>query len=63
MKYKVSAGQTVSSAKHERDFREGEIIDLSHASGADIAILLSAGVIVEIQEVQKEEAKKDVKHG
>lgn len=48
--FKVQPGRGISSQKHGRDFLEGEIVDLSHASGQEIADLLATGAVVEVFE-------------
>jgi hypothetical protein len=59
--YKVTPGQTLWSNKHQKHFNEGEIIDLSHAFPADIAILLGIGAIVEeeVKEIKPFPVKKE----
>ena len=54
----VLPGQIVSSIKYQKDFKEGEVIDLSFASDEDVAALVASGAVKEIQE-----NKKDVKNG
>ena len=47
--YKVAPGQILSSQKTGKLYREGDTIDLEHASNADISLLLSLGAIIEIE--------------
>lgn len=70
--FEVEKGRVISSAKYGRDFKEGEVIDLSHASDEDIAALLESGAVKETQKrtmtkatpEQIEEAKEaEVKNG
>lgn len=43
--FEVEKGRAISSAKYGRDFKEGEVIDLSHASDEDIAALVESGAV------------------
>lgn len=46
--FKVAPGRTAWSNHWQKHFYEGETIDLSHSTDADIATLLEIGAIVEI---------------
>ena len=59
--FKVQPGRGISSIKHQKDFFEGEIVDLSHATAQEIATLEDIGAIVEVD--QKEQEKDTVKDG
>lgn len=52
--FKVAPGRRVWSNKHRKYFEAGEVIDLSHASNADIAAVVASGAIVEYQEAKPE---------
>lgn len=58
--FKVAPGKIVWSEKFQKHFREGEILDLSHASDEDIAKVEATGVIVP---VTQEEVKKEASNG
>jgi len=58
--YRVAPGRIVWSEKHQKHFHEGEIVDLSHASGADIAAVVASGAIV-AEEVPNAGTKKSIK--
>jgi len=45
--FEVEKGRAISSAHYGRDFKEGEVIDLSFASDEDIAALLASGAVKE----------------
>ena len=45
--FEVEKGRAISSAHYGRDFKEGEVIDLSFASDEDIALLLASGAVKE----------------
>lgn len=57
----VAKGQTLSSIKYQKDFHEGESIDLSHASDEDIAALVKAGAIVPAGDAP--EVEEEVENG
>lgn len=59
--FKVAPGRIVWSEKFQKHFREGEILDLSHASDADIAAVLLSGAIVpaSVEEVEDNEEAND----
>jgi hypothetical protein len=43
--FEVEKGRVISSVHYGRDFREGEVIDLSFASEEDIAALVASGAV------------------
>lgn len=47
--YEVEKGRTITSTHYGRDFKEGEVIDLSFASDEDCAALLASGAVKETQ--------------
>ena len=59
--FKVAPGRIVWSEKFQKHFHEGEILDLSHASDADIAPVLLSGAIVpaSVEEVEDNEEVHD----
>jgi hypothetical protein len=59
--YRVAQGRTIWSEKHQKHFYEGEIVDLSHASGADIAAVIASGAIVQENLVQIKADTRKVK--
>lgn len=59
--FKVAPGRIVWSEKWQKHFREGESLDLSHASDQDIAAVLASGAIVEAAE--EKAVKKEASDG
>jgi len=60
--YRVAPGRIVWSEKYQKHFHEGEIVDLSHASGADIAAVIASGAIVQENAVQIKADTRKVKN-
>lgn len=64
--FKVAPGHIVWSQKFQKHFREGELLDLSHASDEDIALVEATGAIVPAGQdpaSSKEEVKKEANNG
>lgn len=66
--YIVAKGRTIWHTKLDKAFTEGQQVDLSHLSLADIAAVIASGAVVEEKQVVSKseptfEKTKDVKHG